>query len=145
MRIWIFWALGIASLGCATPYWVGDTSEPSEQAYAAMNRKIYELALQADRLHGLPRERLPRLIANEIVPDYDAKTNCTSWAIHVDVRLVNGDLNFVIYDLLPHEYAHLVQCWQGGGRIYEEIHGYNWTRISLSLGGPGYDHRGKTR
>lgn len=123
---------------------VADIGEPSDQAWDAINRKVYELAERADRLHGLPRERLPSIMVTTI-EDFDAKTTCSSWTIWLDVRLVNEDLAFVLDWLLPHEYAHLVQCWQGGGRIYEELHGYNWTRISLSLGGPGYDHYGRTR
>lgn len=137
--------LGILVLVLAvTSMCVADISEPSEQEYSAVNRKVYELAAQAERIYGLPRERLPRLTLNEMVVDYDALTRCSDWEIVVDVRLIHEDLPFVLNNLLPHEYAHLVQCWQGGGRIYEEIHGKNWSRISLSLGGPGTDHYRRT-
>jgi hypothetical protein len=124
--------LGILVLVLAvTSMCVADISEPSEQEYSAVNRKVYELAAQAERIYGLPRERLPRLTLNEMVVDYDALTRCSDWEIVVDVRLIHEDLPFVLNNLLPHE-------------IYEEIHGKNWSRISLSLGGPGTDHYRRT-
>lgn len=118
---------------------VADASDPSEQVYDAINSKVYALALRADQLYGLPRERLPN-IRVDLLKKFDAKVTCSSWTIWLDVRVLNRDPDFAIETLLPHEYAHLVQCWQGGGRIYGEAHGTKWSRISVSLGGPAYDY-----
>ena len=137
MRALILWVVLIAGAVWWAP------SEPSEQAYDAINRKVYELAALADQLYGLPRERLPSIRVYQI-EEYDATAQCSNWTISLDVRVVNADLPFVLNTLLPHEYAHLVECWRGNGTMSIPVHGPSWSKTSVALGGPATDHRRRT-
>lgn len=145
------------AVGCAAG--LHDSREPSDLAYGAINVKVYQLARDVEKRYGIPREKLPKLRIDGMLVDHDGYTLCSDWEIWIDVRLVNGDLPFVLDVLLPHEYAHLVQCHQGlsdgcwfGIRrnkkwmhIHEEeLHGPGWAEISTALGGPATDHRRRT-
>lgn len=141
---WVRTAIAAAMIGAAVAS-LSDTGvpEPSDVAVSALTNRLFALSLMAEEQYGMPMEKRPKMLI-EVLGSPDAWADCDSWTITLDQTIVVRDLDYVLTELLPHEYAHMVRCHLAGG-VGPEPHDILWATISHGLGGPDIDQKWRGR
>jgi len=62
------------------------------------------------------------------------QANCNTWTISVNWYVMASDPEYVAFDIIPHEYAHLLSCHFRGG-VGMDPHDEYWQKIVVKLGG----------
>ena len=70
-------------------------------------------------------------------PDFKigGQANCNNWTISLNWYDVVGHTEFMAFNIIPHEYAHLLSCHYRGGVGPEGGHDEWWRKTVTKLGG----------
>lgn len=96
------------------------------------------------QLHNVAQiSQLPRPVASLYYSDAvyfndkSAEADCSTWNITINRGVAASRPDFVIYKVLPHEYAHLMSCFYRGNMDGGdgEVHDRFWKQAVRQLGG----------
>lgn len=63
-----------------------------------------------------------------------AQANCNNWTISMNWYAVVNHTEFMAFNIIPHEYAHLLSCHYRGG-VGKDPHDEWWRKTVIRLGG----------
>jgi predicted SprT family Zn-dependent metalloprotease len=117
-------ALGSALLG----------AQPSSETLM-IHSKSRHLALAADSIYGMSATRQARILFNYDDDWTDAAiADCDNWTITINHRMLTSNLDFMLQNIMPHEYGHLVHCFINGD-VGADPHNLLWQSYVWQLGG----------
>lgn len=127
-------ATGFVLLAVMVAYALAGQLGSAEPEKLMAKNRVQHLALAADALYGVPASQPPLVLFHpgEDWP-HGGLADCAEWSITLSLRDLNRNIDYVLYDLLPHEYAHLVYCYLNGGRVGVDPHNERWAAIAREL------------